>query len=141
MSLLDSVVNAVVGGASGNGNASSALLTAVIGHITNQPGGIGGFLSQLQQGGLGDAVASWVGTGQNQPVSGSQIGSALGTDVLQQLAQHVGGSSGGIADQLAQMLPHLIDHATPSGAVPTAAPADLSQQLLGALPGLLAKLA
>ena len=31
-------------------------------------GGLGGLLNKLQQGGLGNAVNSWVGTGQNQPV-------------------------------------------------------------------------
>jgi len=41
-------------------------------------GGLGGLLNKLEQGGLGNQTKSWVGTGQNQPVSPSQLGQALG---------------------------------------------------------------
>ena len=41
-------------------------------------GGLGGLLNQFQQGGLGDVMKSWIGTGQNQPISPNQLGSALG---------------------------------------------------------------
>ena len=41
-------------------------------------GGLGGLLDKLQKGGLGNVANSWVGPGQNQPVSPSQIGPALG---------------------------------------------------------------
>ena len=34
----------------------------------------------FQQGGLGDVVDSWVGTGQNLPVSPDQLGGVLGDD-------------------------------------------------------------
>ena len=40
-------------------------------------GGLGGLLNKLQQGGLGNVTNSWVGSGQNQPVSPGQVGSAL----------------------------------------------------------------
>src|SRR5215472_16429194 len=45
-------------------------------------GGLGGLLNKLEQGGLGDVTKSWVGPGQNQPVSPSQLGSALGPSIL-----------------------------------------------------------
>src|SRR4051812_13388018 len=40
-------------------------------------GGLGGLLDKLQKGGLGGMTSSWVGSGQNQPVSPGQLGSAL----------------------------------------------------------------
>ena len=40
-------------------------------------GGLGGLLNKLQQGGLGNETKSWVGSGQNQPVSPSQLGQRL----------------------------------------------------------------
>src|SRR6516162_2590442 len=43
-------------------------------------GGLGGLLDKLQKGGLGDAINSWIGAGQNKPVSPGQLGSALGPD-------------------------------------------------------------
>src|SRR5947207_15456726 len=45
-------------------------------------GGLGGLLKKLEQGGLADQTKSWVGTGQNQPVSPGQIGSALGPNMI-----------------------------------------------------------
>jgi uncharacterized protein YidB (DUF937 family) len=137
MSLFDSLLNTAFGAAAGNAN-SPALIAAVVSYVTSQPGGIAGFITKLQQGGLGEAVASWVGSGPNQAVSGEQIGQALGADALQQLAQHTGGNVDAVAGQLAQLLPHLINHATPDGTVPANASPDLAQQLLSALPGLLA---
>ncbi len=49
-------------------------------------GGLGGLLNKLEQGGLGDVAKSWVGPGQNQPVSPGQLGSALGPNCLRSLA-------------------------------------------------------
>jgi uncharacterized protein YidB (DUF937 family) len=40
-------------------------------------GGLGGLLDKLQTGGLGDVGNSWIGTGQNQPVTPKQLGPAL----------------------------------------------------------------
>src|ERR1700758_4281120 len=47
--------------------------------------GLGGLLNRLQQGGLGNATDSWVGSGQNQPVPPNKLGSALGPDVIKSL--------------------------------------------------------
>jgi len=138
MSLFDSLLNTALGSVTDNSANSPALIAAVVNYVTSQPGGIAGFISRLQQGGLAEAVASWVGSGPNQVVSGEQIGQALGADALQQLAQHTGGNVDVVAGQLAQLLPHLVNHVSPDGALPTLPSPDLAQQLLSALPGLLA---
>jgi uncharacterized protein YidB (DUF937 family) len=52
--------------------------------------GLGGLLNKLQQGGLGNATNSWVGSGQNQPVSPNQVGSALGPSIIKTLSQQTG---------------------------------------------------
>jgi len=36
-------------------------------------GGLGGLLKQFQQNGFGDAINSWIGTGQNKSVAPNQI--------------------------------------------------------------------
>jgi hypothetical protein len=46
-------------------------------------GGLGGLLDKLQKGGLGNVTNSWVGSGQNQPVSPGQLGPALGSEPYQ----------------------------------------------------------
>src|SRR5262245_47478385 len=50
-------------------------------------GGLGGLLNQFQQGGLGDIMKSWIGPGQNQPVSPNQLSSVLGPQIIKVLAQ------------------------------------------------------
>jgi uncharacterized protein YidB (DUF937 family) len=88
-------------------------------------GGLGGLLSKLQQGGLGSATNSWVGSGQNQPVSSNQLGSALGPRIIKTLSQQTGLSTDELTQQLSQVLPGLVDKLTPNGRLPTAA--ELSQ--------------
>ncbi len=83
-------------------------------------GGLGGLVEQLNQAGLGDIVQSWIGRGQNMPVSGNQLESALGSDVLGQLGGQLGMNGGQLGDLLAQALPGLIDRMTPSGQLPQA---------------------
>jgi len=87
--------------------------------------GLGGLLSKLQEGGLGSVANSWVGPGQNQPVSPGQLGSALGPTIIKTLAQKSGLSEDEITRQLSQMLPGVIDKLTPNGRLPTLA--ELSQ--------------
>lgn len=87
--------------------------------------GLGGLLDRLQQGGLSHAADSWVGSGQNHPVSSNQLSSALGPDVIRTLAQRSGLSEEEVSQQLSQVLPHLVDRLTPNGRLPTAA--ELSQ--------------
>ena len=77
-------------------------------------GGLGGLLDKLQKGGLGQVANSWVGTGQNQPVSPSQLGPALGPDIIKTLAQRSGLSEEEITRHLSQILPGVVDKLTPS---------------------------
>ena len=81
-------------------------------------GGLGGLVEQLTRGGLGDVVQSWIAQGQNLPVSGSQLESALGGDVLGRLGGQVGMNGGQLGEMLAQALPGLIDRMTPNGQLP-----------------------
>jgi uncharacterized protein YidB (DUF937 family) len=88
-------------------------------------GGLSGLLNKLQQGGLSSAANSWVGSGQNQPVSPGQLGSALGPSIIKMLAQQSGLSEDELTKQLSQVLPGVVDKLTPNGRLPTAA--ELSQ--------------
>lgn len=137
MGLLDSILGSVMGGASGQGQSSgqAALINAVIQMVSNKGGGAGGLaglVQSLTQGGLGNVASSWVGTGQNLPVSPDQISSALGGSgggLLAQLAQQAGLSHGDAASGLSQILPGLVDKLTPDGQVPQQ---DSLEKMLGA---------
>ena len=101
-------------------------------------GGLQGLIQTFEQQGLGQIVASWVGTGQNLPISVEQLSAVLGSEKLQGLAQQVGLDPQALSGQLAQWLPQAVDHLTPQGQVP--APGALQPDALqGALGGLLGK--
>lgn len=119
MGLLDSVIGAL-GQGSGGGN-QAALMQAVIAMLAQGGqggGGLADIVARLQQGGLGDVVGSWVGTGQNLPVSPDQLGGALGDDVLAGLAQRSGLDAGELLGPLSQLLPQVVDQLTPGGEIP-----------------------
>ena len=147
MGLLDSVLGSVMGNlASGRqgGAAGANILMQVLGGLLTQGGGVGGagsglgaLLQQLQPGGLGDVAASWVGTGQNLPISAEQLQSVLGGDQIGALAQQAGLSQGDLMGQLAQRLPQVVDQLTPDGQLPAGSEAGLSGRLSSILDGLM----
>lgn len=138
MGLLDSVLGAALGGqgsqtggaATGAGGLDPQLIMGVLGALLSQAGGLQGLLARLQQGGLGEAAASWVGTGANAPVSPDALGSALGPDLMDLVAGQFGGDRQQAQGTLADLLPGLIDQLTPQGQVPAG-------NGLGALAGML----
>lgn len=123
MGLLDSLVGAALGGqqsrqAQGAGGIDPQVLIGIVGALMNNAGGLSGILGKLQQGGLGDAAASWVGTGANQPVSADALGSALGPDLMDMITRQMGGNRQQAEGTVADLLPGLIDQLTPQGRVP-----------------------
>jgi uncharacterized protein YidB (DUF937 family) len=83
-------------------------------------GGLNDLLKQLQESGHGEVAKSWVGTGQNQPISPKDLGSALGADQINSLTSEFGLSHDELLHGLSQYLPQVIDHLTPGGQVPEA---------------------
>jgi uncharacterized protein YidB (DUF937 family) len=83
-------------------------------------GGLGDLLSQLQKGGQADTANSWVGKGQNKPISPGDLGSALGADQINAIATQAGLSPDELLKGLSQYLPDVIDHLTPDGRLPNA---------------------
>jgi uncharacterized protein YidB (DUF937 family) len=134
MGLLDSVLSALGNQPSGG---SGDLLSVVAGLLAGGQGGGGGLgalIQRFEQGGLGNVMASWVGSGANLPISPEQLQSVLGSEQVQQLAQRLGMSHGDVLGQLAQMLPQAVDRVTPQGEVPPGGLGDMGS-LLSALQG------
>ena len=84
-------------------------------------GGLGGLLAQLEAAGLGDAVKSWIGPGQNAPVAPQDLGDALGPKNIRRMADKAGVDHEDLLTQLAAVLPGLIDKLTANGRVPSQA--------------------
>ena len=60
-------------------------------------------------------MSSWVGKGENLPVSADQLGSVLDPGVVQSLADKTGQDASSVLGSLSTMLPQLVDKATPDG--------------------------
>lgn len=129
MGLLDSVLGAVAGASGHGAPAGGNLMGVLVSLLAQGQGGqgldLGSLLGKLQQGGLADAVASWVSTGPNQAISPDQLSNALGGDTLGQLAQALGLDANSAASHLSQILPQAVDALTPQGQLPQGG-ADLS---------------
>ena len=80
--------------------------------------GLNGIVSTLQSNGMDQHVQSWIGTGQNMPVSGSDITNVVDPQRLTQMAQQQGMTPDEMSNHVAQALPGLVDQATPNGQVP-----------------------
>jgi len=115
MDQLSQAVGGMMGGQGGQ-NPLLQALSSLLG-TDSGIGGLNGLIRAFQKNGLGDIVNSWVSTGQNLPMTPSQIEQRLGGDLLSQLASNAGLSSGAAGSQLAGLLPDLVDKLTPNGKI------------------------
>jgi len=133
MGLLDSILGAASGKSDAPGGA--APLMGVLGGLLAQSGGLQGLANKFSQSGQGNVFSSWVGMGENQPISGNQIQNVLGSDQVNALAAKMGVDPAQASYFLAEYLPKIVDKLTPAGKVdPTA---DHQQGLAALLPALL----
>jgi uncharacterized protein YidB (DUF937 family) len=95
--------------------------------------GLDALIRQFDQAGLGREMGSWIGTGQNLPISPDQLAQVFGRGSLEQMAQTSGLGVDQVSNGLSDLLPQLIDRVTPEGRVPAqgidGALADLSRML------------
>jgi len=126
----DLIGKATGGGTTGGGGLAASLLEM----LNNRPGGIAGLVQSFQEKGLGGIASSWVGTGENKPVSADQVQQVLGDDEIQDFAEKSGVPPEEASSQLAQLLPGVVDRLTPNGEVPQGS--DLMSTGMGLLKGL-----
>ena len=120
------------------GGLNSGALMNIVGSLINQQGGLSGLLGKLNQAGLGDVAKSWVGTGQNLPISGAQVAQVLGSGQISQIASQLGVDPSHVGGLLSQVLPHVVDQLTPQGQVPQGnIQGDALTSALGAIAGKL----
>src|SRR5262249_5107399 len=81
-------------------------------------GGLGALLEQMQQAGLGDQARSWVGAGENMPISPDVLGKIFGDGGIGAIARQAGLTPKETSDGLSQLLPEVVNHVTPAGEVP-----------------------
>jgi uncharacterized protein YidB (DUF937 family) len=137
MSLLDTLASSFGGQSQqpGSGGNASGLIAAAMEFVNNQPGGLNGLIQRFHENGAGDVVSSWIGNGENKPISPDTLTNVLGSGAVGEMATKAGVSGDQLSGMLAAVLPHLVDKATPNGEVPAQGQMDVSS-IMGSLGGL-----
>jgi uncharacterized protein YidB (DUF937 family) len=106
-------------GSAGRPQSSAAPADSTVGSDSDLISGLNGLLAKLQAAGLGDAVKSWVGTGQNAQVQPGALGRALGNNTVREIAGQAGIKEDDLLTQLSKALPAFVDKLTPNGRLPS----------------------
>jgi uncharacterized protein YidB (DUF937 family) len=80
--------------------------------------GLSGIARAFQEKGLGNVFCSWVGKGENLPITASQVADVLGRKTLVAFAARARVGVGEASSVLASVLPELVDRMTPEGRLP-----------------------
>jgi uncharacterized protein YidB (DUF937 family) len=117
MGLFESLAGAVLGGGDKTQMLTSLASSLIANHSSGQ--GLNGLVQQFEGAGLGHLVQSWIGNGQNLPITAQEVEQVLGNQFVQQFAQQHGIPLATASSAIAQLLPQLVNHATPDGQVPS----------------------
>jgi uncharacterized protein YidB (DUF937 family) len=71
----------------------------------------------MDSGGLGAIAQSWLGDGDNQPVSPEQVTNMFGADKISEFASKLGLSNEEAAGGLSEALPQMVDKASTGGSL------------------------
>ncbi len=108
-----------------SGDAGSGLdigdLTSALSGIAGGSGrnglDLGSLLSTMNSGGLGAIAQSWLGDGDNDSISPSQVTDMFGSDKISEFASKLGLSNEEAAGGLSDALPHIVDKASSGGSL------------------------
>src|SRR5512135_1202779 len=107
MGLFDELAGGLAGKLFSGGDKDK-FFESIMGLINNpQTGGLSGLMQIFRDKGLGDAMASWISTGKNMPVSADQIKDVLGADQVRQISEKAGLSQEETSKKLAGLLPEV----------------------------------
>ena len=81
-------------------------------------GGLTELVNVFKSNGQGDKADSWVSTGPNAAISGTEVGTALGDEVIDGLTKHTGLSRDELLARLSKVLPEAVNEMTPEGKIP-----------------------
>lgn len=128
-----------IGQASGQINVAKEKLEGLVASIATEErkAQLDSIISTLKEKGLKDTVASWIGTGENQPINPEKIKEALGVKKIEELAEQAKMKVSEVPAALSSILPTLIDKLTPDGKEPSNG---IAAAAVNALKGLQARL-
>jgi uncharacterized protein YidB (DUF937 family) len=134
---LGDVLSGLAGAGGGQTGAESGGMGGLLGSLLPMLGGMlagGGLqkvISGLQANGLSAQTDSWLGAGQNEPISGSDVRKVVGDDELAKIATELGVSADEAANAVAQVLPAVVDTLSPDGRLASDSAVDSALDELG----------
>ncbi|WP_373319268.1 YidB family protein [Asaia krungthepensis] len=111
-----SMINSALGSV---GDKLREKLGGSIGEYLTSEQGIQTLMDQARRAGLEDKVRSWIGSGENLPISADELRSLLTDEQIQMLVAKTGLPAGALLPALAQFLPSVVDHHTNEQGTPT----------------------
>jgi len=114
------ILSRLGGSANTDEGGIAAALSSLLGGGSSSSGlDLGSLVTNMIQkgGGLENIVSSWLGDGDNEPVSGSLIKDILGGDKVAEFANQVGVDEDTAADTLAEAVPQIIDKGSTGGSL------------------------
>jgi uncharacterized protein YidB (DUF937 family) len=106
------------GARGGNRGLLLAMLLPFAMQWVQRNGGIGTVLDKFRQKGYQKHAASWIATGDNEPLEVEAVDNVVGRDELSRIAQRLGVPEGDVAEAFAEILPEMTDQLSPEGQVP-----------------------
>jgi uncharacterized protein YidB (DUF937 family) len=85
--------------------------------LSSQDGGLQGIVDKLHQTGLGDAVSSWIGQGQNAQITHDMIEKVVGSEAVHTFAASTGLPVDKILSYVADHLPNIVSKAAAEGTI------------------------
>ncbi len=107
-------------GGEGSGASVSSLVPALKNLLPTENGelDLASLIGKLtSSGSLMSVASSWLGDGENSPISGEQLASILGRDKLGQFAEQIGVDSSTASEALSKVLPQFVDESSEGGSL------------------------
>lgn len=118
MSMFEDLLRNALGSETSPAQTQTQNLLQGVLNLVNSAGGVQGIMNKFQQSGLGDQVSSWIGTGENKPITPEQLTRVLGQDKIDALARQSGIPVAKGGNALAEVFPALMDKLTPDALLP-----------------------
>jgi uncharacterized protein YidB (DUF937 family) len=131
MGLLDSAMDMFGNNPAGSMEPRTRLLQAALALLADngQTGGLRGLVERFEEAGLGNVIQSWIGTGENVPITAEQLHEVLREGQVRQVAEETGMDEQQVEHELSDMLPKLVDTLTPAGHLPAGGLGNMSALL------------
>ena len=95
-------------------NLDIGAIAAALQNVVGSEGGLdlGSLIASFSQGGFADVVSSWIGRGENAPISREAVAGVLGSEKIAAFASQLGVSEESAKQALSDALPGMIDQVT-----------------------------